>query len=115
MRIIIKEKCDEFCLLIEDGKKIYDIVLPSVKNGVNIELDFEGVTVFSSPFFHSALGSILEYVSYEDFNKFVKIINLHESGKNLLKRVMEDSRRYYTDKNYRNALDSALKDLSAGV
>ena len=39
MRIIIKEKCDEFCLLIEDGKKIYDIVLPAVKNGVNIYTD----------------------------------------------------------------------------
>lgn len=115
MRITIKEQCDEFCLLIEDGKKIFDIVLPAVKGGVNIELDFGGIAVFSSNFFHSALGDLLEHVSYEDFNRFVSIVNLHEHGQNLLKRVMEDSRRYYTDENYRNALDSALKDLSIGL
>ena len=112
MRIIIKERCDELCLLVEDGRKIYDAVLPAVKEGVVIELDFTGVTVFSSPFFHSALGNILEYISYDDFNRLVKIQNLHDSGKNLLKRVLEDSRRYYTDDSYRYALDTALKSLS---
>lgn len=112
MRITIKEKCDEFCLLVEDGRKIYDVVLPAIKEGVVIELDFEGITVFSSPFFHSALGNILEHISYDDFNRLVKIQNLHGSGKNLLKRVLEDSKKYYADDGYRNTLDSALKSLS---
>jgi hypothetical protein len=112
MRIIIKEKCDEFCLLVEDGRKIYDIVMPALKEGVVIELDFEGITIFSSPFFHSAIGDTLEHISYDDFNRLVKIQNLNDSGKNLLKRVIEDSKKYYTDDSYRYALDSALKSLS---
>ena len=112
MRIIIKEKCDEFCFLIEDGKKIHEIVLSAVKEGIVVEIDFAGVTVFSAPFFHSALGDLLEHITYEDFNRLVKIVNLHDSARKLLKRILDDSVNYYSDKQYRTSLDSVLKNLS---
>lgn len=59
-------------------------------------------------FFNAAIGQLLKDIKAEDLNRFLKIYNLVSAGLVVLKRVMENSKQYYSDENFRKAQDEVL-------
>jgi len=98
----------ENCITLEDGKKVFDLVHPKLLVGHSVELDFANVTVFASPFFNSAIGRLLKDIKPEDLNRLLKITNLIPTGLEVLKRVIENSKEYYSNEGARKALDEIL-------
>ena len=98
----------ENCITLEDGQKIFDVIHPELLIGNVVELNFENVTVFASPFFNTAIGRLLKDIKPEDLNRLLKIINLVPAGLTVLKRVIENSKEYYSNAGARKALDEVL-------
>lgn len=76
--------------------------------GQPVELDFERVDVYASPFFNAAFGQLLKDIKSEELNRLLKICNLVPAGLAVLKRVIENSKQYYSDENFRKAQDEVL-------
>ena len=95
-------------ITLEDGQKIFDITHPELIANKPVELNFDKVTVFASPFFNSAVGRLLKDIKPGDLNHLLKVSNLIPTGRVVLKRVIENSKQYYTDENARKALDAVL-------
>jgi len=104
----ILDLVEKYCMTMEDGEKVYDLIHPELKAGRPVELDFSGVTVFASPFFNAAFGSLLEDLTPEDLDRLLKVSNLTPVGRDTLKLVIDNSARYYRDPVFRKALDEIL-------
>jgi len=102
----------EDCITIEDGEKVYDLIHPELKACRPVELDFDGITVFASPFLNYAFGRLFKDITPEDLNRLLKMSNLTPLGRDALKLVLENSARYYRDPVFRQALDEILMEQS---
>ena len=69
-----------------------------------MELDFTKVGVFASPFFNVAIGQLLRDIKSEDLNRLLKVSNMTPAGLAVLRRVIENSKRYYSDEKHAKPL-----------
>lgn len=98
------------CITPEDGQKVYKLAHAELLAEQPIELDFAEVKIFASPFFNFAIGQLLKDIQPESLNRLLKISNLNLVGKQILRRVIENSKLYYSDENNRKAVDEALRE-----
>jgi len=110
MKCEIKSLVGENCITLEDGQKVYDQIYPELKAGRPVEIDFAGTEVFASPFFNAAIGRLLKDIEADDLNKLLKVSHLTSAGMEVLKRVIENSKEYYSDAETRKALDDILSE-----
>lgn len=103
----VSQLIGEYGITVDDGQRIYDYVLPHLQNNQQVELDFAGVSIFVSSFFNAAVGQLLRDFQTEDLNRLVKFSNLTSVGKLVLKQVIENAERYYSeDEETRRKLDA---------
>ncbi|WP_445630565.1 STAS-like domain-containing protein [Nostoc sp. DSM 114167] len=98
------------CITPSDGQKVYDLVYPELLAEHQVELDFAGVEIFASPFFNFAIGQLLRDIEPDKLNRLLKFSNLNAVGKQILKLVIENSKRYYSDPNFRSRLDQVISE-----
>jgi hypothetical protein len=91
------------CITVEDGEKLHKMILPALKSGDIVELDFSGVSVFASPFFNASIGALLKDISANDLNAQLKFNQLSPTGRAILRRVIENAKDYYSKKEVRDA------------
>jgi hypothetical protein len=113
MKIDVHTLIGDDCITLDDGQKVHDQILPELKAGHPVELDFEGVGVFASPFFNAAFGQLLKDLPGDDLNRLITIDNLNPVGMSVLKRVIENSKKYYSDPKYRRIVNKVLDEQAA--
>ncbi|MBN3885862.1 MAG: STAS-like domain-containing protein [Nostoc sp. JL34] len=95
----------------EDPKQNKDeLVHPELLALNEVELDFAGVEIFASPFFNFAIGQLLRDIKPETLNRLLKFSNLNTVGKQILKLVIENSKRYYSDPDFRSRVDQVISE-----
>ena len=50
MKLDIYKLIGEYCITIEDGQKVYNLIYPELAAEHCVELDFTGIKVFATPF-----------------------------------------------------------------
>ncbi len=98
------------CVTSEDGQKVYDEIVPKLRSNEKICLDFEGTTIFASPFFNLAVGQLLKDFSSDKLNELLEILNLGPNGILALKRVIKNSKKYFQDPKIKDALDTTIEE-----
>ena len=81
---------------MNSGHKIYELISQSIAIDEKVNLDFEGVEIFASPFFNAGIGQLLKIVPIEQLHLILKIQNLDDQGKNLLSLVLTNAKEYYS-------------------
>ncbi len=102
----------ENCITLNDGQRVFDLIHPELAAGRSVELDFAGSNVFASPFFNAAVGQLLEDISADNLNRLLTILNLGPVGVNVLRRVVENAREYYSNQKVRAAVDTVFGELA---
>ena len=90
MKINIKAEIGENCITVEDGKKVFGLIHSELLESRPVELDFKGVEVFASPFLNAAIGHLLKDISPDALNHLLKVSSISSSGREVLKRVIEN-------------------------
>ena len=62
MHINVKELVGENAMTLGDGEAIYARIHDPLIQGETVELDFDGVQLFASPFFNAGIGRLLSRV-----------------------------------------------------
>ena len=114
MRLNLYEFVGENCITMQDGERVYAKIHPELIAGRPVELDFLNVGVFASPFFNGAIGRLLKDIKPQDLNQLLKISNLNDVGLTVLKRVIANSREYYSNPTLRDVLDEILSEQAEG-
>ena len=96
LSINVKELIGENAILIADGEAIYSRIQTPLTQGETVELDFDGVKVFAPPFFNASIGRLLDgELTIEALNAQLKFEHLSAFGASILRRVIENAKRYY--------------------
>ena len=110
MKLPIKTMIGEDCITLEDGEKVYTRIHPELLAGRPVEVDFAGVGVFASTFFNAAFGRLLKDLTSEMLNRLLQVTNITPDGLAVLRRVIENSKEYYTNPKVREAVDAILNE-----
>jgi STAS-like domain of unknown function (DUF4325) len=111
MRYIVHEFVGEDAITFDDGQSVYEKIKPELVAGREVTLDFNDVSVFASPFFNAAIGQLLKEIKAEDLNRFLRIESLNPTGHEVLRRVIENAKKYYASKDYREAQTKVLQQM----
>lgn len=99
-------------LTVEHGQRVFERLVPALQAHQLTILDFSGVRVFASPFFNAAIGQLMEKFEPGTLNTFLSFQDLNAAGRVLLRQVIENARRFYTDPQYRLAQEQTLQEMS---
>ena len=82
---------------MQKGDLIYKTLEQNFKNKEKVILDFDGVSLFASPFFNTSVGHLLKDISVEELLQFMEPIHLNETGKELLNLVIGNAITFYSN------------------
>jgi len=100
----------EFCITLDAGDKVYDLITPYINQNSPIELDFTNVRVICTPFVNKAIGQLVGAFN-ADAVKRLLVINpdkITPVGLSLIQRVINNADEYYSNPVHRQAVDSVI-------
>lgn len=97
--IHVRDIVGENAISMQSGSHLYEKISPHILAKEPVELDFEGVELFASPFFNSSIGLLLKDVEITTLQNTLKIENLSKVGHQLLNHVIENAIKFYAADN----------------
>ncbi len=85
------------CISAEDGQKVFEKVEPLLKKGKSVTIFFDHVTMLVSLFLNVAIGQLYGSFSEEEVRSLVKVEGLSGDDMELLKRVVDNAKKYYAN------------------
>ncbi|MBW4601138.1 MAG: STAS-like domain-containing protein [Calothrix sp. FI2-JRJ7] len=74
---------------------------------------FHSVNIFTSCFLNIAIGQLLKDIAREKLHELVKFAELSQDDQKLLAHVITNAERYYSDEEYRNAVDIVMSQRAS--
>ena len=112
MKIVVRDLVGENAITLEDGDKIYRNIFPALKSEEKTSIDFTGVKVFASPFFNAAIGKLLKDFTAETLNRLISFLSLNAVGSDVLKRVIQNSKQFYSNPEVQKAVERTISQRS---
>lgn len=94
-KIVVLHLVGKNAISMQNGDKLYHAIHTDLVNGEFIELDFNEINLFASPFFNASIGLLLKDISIESLKKQLSFVNLNEIGNDLLNHVIANALEYY--------------------
>jgi STAS-like domain of unknown function (DUF4325) len=110
MRYRIQNLIGDYCVTLQSGQEIYDRIKPLLIAKQPVVLDFLGIQAYACPFFNYAIGQLLKDIPYEDLSRLVQYTNISSVGSKVLEVVLDSAKRYYSDENYRQAVNEVREE-----
>lgn len=89
------------CIAAEDGQKVFEKVKELLKGGKPVTVSFDRVNMLISLFLNVAIGQLYGSFREDDIRTKLQVEGLSGDDMELLKRVVDNAKRYYaTPKQY---------------
>jgi len=88
----------QLCISAEDGQKVFGKVEQLVRDGKQVTISFENVTMLISLFLNVAIGQLYGSFSEEAIRAQLKVEGLSSDDMELLKHVVDNAKKYYSNK-----------------
>ncbi|MCE9686030.1 STAS-like domain-containing protein [Shewanella sp. AS16] len=110
-RIVVFDIVGKNAISLQSGTKLYSKISSKVIKGEGVELDFNKVELFASPFFNASIGLLLKDVDVNTLLQRLNVENLSDVGRDLLNHVISNAINFYKNK---NSFSQAIKDADVG-
>lgn len=87
----------KFAISEEKGLKLRELLLKNLSED-KIVLDFEGISMFTTPFFNSSIGYFILQYGPELFDEKIEILGLQEMGQETYKHSYDNAVEFYNNK-----------------
>lgn len=85
------------CISSDDGQKVFDKLKELLNAGKKVVISFERVDMLISLFLNVAIGQLYGSFSEDEVKARVEVIGLSEEDMVLLKRVIDNAKRYFAN------------------
>jgi hypothetical protein len=101
---------NNFCVSMDDGKKVIDKIIKTLDDGNRVEISFKNIDLMTSAFLNAAIGDLFENFTEDKINELIKFKDIQEDDSTLLNRVIETAKFYYKDKErFNNIVSKSLE------
>ncbi|MBK5247300.1 MAG: STAS-like domain-containing protein [Peptostreptococcaceae bacterium] len=100
---------NQICISADDGQKVYNKIEQLVREGKQVTVSFANVTMLVSLFLNVAIGQLYGSFDEQHIRNQLKVEGLAPDDMELLKRVVDNAKKYYPNK---KAYDAAWKKES---
>jgi hypothetical protein len=83
------------CVSAEDGQKVYEKLVPLVREGHKVALSFDQIEIMISSFLNAAIGQLYEEFTEEQVREQLTVMDMDQEDLTLLKRVVENAKAYF--------------------
>lgn len=97
------------CLFEKDGQKIFDEIERGIKEGKQVTVSFEDVTLLIAFFLNVAIGQLYNFFDEDTIRTHLKVEGLPPEDMGMLKHVVDNAKIYFQNKKSCGATDP-LKD-----
>jgi hypothetical protein len=117
LNVIIKvvDSIGRSALSMAKGNELYNKIMPILKKGEKITLDFENVEMFATLFFNTSIGRLLKDYRPEELQEKIKFVNLTPVGRELLRRSIKNSAEYFSNPSVREAVDHVIPKIEGDL
>jgi hypothetical protein len=81
----------------EEGQKVYEFVKKVFAKNRKVMLSFLNIEMLTAAFLNTAIGQLYKDFSEEKIKEDLRVENISDSGKVVLKRVVETAKLFYND------------------
>ena len=102
-------------LSITNGEVIKNVIEENIEKSEKIILDFEGITLFATPFFNLAIGHFIIKLTPKIFDNKIKCINLTELGSATLQYSYDNACMIYKNSIKAEEIDEINKIIDDNI
>jgi hypothetical protein len=95
--INVKDLVGKNAISMQSGTKLYDKMFPKLVKKEKVELNFEGVSLYASPFFNASVGLLLKDIPIDELMSNMKIEEINDIGRGLLNDVIQNALIFYSE------------------
>lgn len=97
MKISVSELNGKYgAISVDDGDTLRAAIQAALYVDPIVEIDFEGIELFSAPFLVAAIGWLLQERTPDQIREIVVFKNVEQIGRQALERVIQNAYEYYT-------------------
>lgn len=85
------------CVASGDGQKVFERLFTAFEADKNVVLSFHNVTTLTSAFLNAAIGQLYGKFNEDQIRSLLKVEDAEQDDLVLLKRVVENAKRYFKD------------------
>ena len=109
MTINVAQLIGENAVSIQKGEILYNEISRFWDSSELIELDFNNVKVFATPFFNRGVAPFLKDIKIEELQKKLSFKNMNDIGRSVLNHVIHNAIEYYSDEKLKEGIDKNIK------
>lgn len=83
------------CVSAEDGQRVYDKIVPLLREGQKVVLSFEQVETLISAFLNAAVGQLYGEFTEDRIRELIDVRDMGEEDMIVLKRVVDNAKTYF--------------------
>jgi hypothetical protein len=94
-----------------EGQKIFELIKKALAEERKVVLSFLNMEILTSAFLNTAIGQLYKDYSEEMIKENLQVENISESGKIILKRVVDTAKLFYKDKNAFARFQKSIEEI----
>ena len=87
----------KLCISAEDDQKVFDKLLPVLKEDKPVTISFDHVKILIPLFLNVAIGQLYGSLSHDEIRSLVQVDGLAQDDLELLKCVVDNAKKYYAN------------------
>lgn len=97
LQISVWRLCGAFCVAASDGEKLRRAITRALKDERSVAVSFEGVESLASAFLNASVGQLVGQFDAQILRDQLQIEDLSDSDHALVRRVVQNAKRYFAD------------------
>ncbi|MDR0566227.1 MAG: STAS-like domain-containing protein [Prevotellaceae bacterium] len=104
---------DVYGVEADEGQKVYELIKKAFAENRQVALSFLNIEMLTTAFLNTAIGQLYSDFSEEKIKKDLRAESISDSGKVMLKRVVDTAKLFYNDpeafQRLQNSIDKILE------
>jgi Icc-related predicted phosphoesterase len=95
----------------DDGQKVYEFIKKAFEGNRKVVLSFLNMEMLTTAFLNTAIGQLYRDYSEEKIRENLRVENISDSGKVILKRVVDTAKLFYKDPETFQKLQRSIDEI----